>query len=297
MTEERWRSVAIVLAVVLVLLVALTFATSLPAGETTPTARPSSSLAAPSISGSPGSPSASASPSSAGSASPSDSPSASPSASASGTANAGVAQVTFSGFKLDAMADPAGKARTFTFKTDGAGNVQAKLTARSPQGTTRFCLKVGATKPLCRNWSSGTLTGTTTAKGQTTFVVTLIGVNIATPTVDLGLSFRARMPSVTLTNGRFDGTGSDGYNGQSGKVKVRSLGTITVKASWGTEPTDYTWSYVDLTDPTNTGVFPGNGTEIDRTDTVAPSRSYGFSLVNAAAGSGPVPLTMTLAWR
>ena len=52
---------------------------------------------------------------------------------------------------------------------------------------------------------------------------------------------------MTLTNGRFDGTGSDGYNGQSGKVKVRSLGTITVKASWGTEPTDYTWSYVDLT--------------------------------------------------
>ena len=42
-----------------------------------------------------------------------------------------------------------------------------------------------------RNWSSGTLTGTTSAKGQTTFVVTLIGVNIATPTVDLSLSFPA----------------------------------------------------------------------------------------------------------
>jgi hypothetical protein len=294
MTEERWRSVAIVLAVVLVLLVALTFWTSLPPGEGSATARPSSAGAA---SDNPGSPSAPASPSEAASASPTDSPSASPSASASGTANAGVAQVTFSGFKLDAMDDPAGKARTFTFKTDGSGNVQAKLARKSPQGTTRFCLKVGATKPLCRNWSSGTLTGTTSATGQTTFVVTLIGVNIATPTVDLSLSFRARMPSVTLTNGRFDGTGSGGYNGQSGKVKVRSLGTITVKTSWGTEPTDYSWSYVDLTDPSNTGVFPGNGTEIDRTDTVAPSRSYGFSLVNAAADTGPVPMTMTLAWR
>ena len=294
MTEERWRSVAIVLAVVLVLLVALTFATSLPIGESNPTARPSSAAAA---SASPGSPSASASQTATGSPSPSASTSASPSASASGTANAGVAQVTFSGFKLDAMDDPAGKARTFTFKTDGSGNVQAKLVTKSPQGTTRFCLKVGATKPLCRNWASGTLTGTTSAKGQTTFVVTLIGVNIATPTVDLSLSFRARMPSVTLTNGRFDGTGSDGYNGQSGKVKVRSLGTITVKASWGTEPTNYTWSYVDLTDPTNTGVFPGNGTDIDRTDTVPPSRSYGFSLVNAAAGTEPIPMTLTLAWR
>ena len=30
---------------------------------------------------------------------------------------------------------------------------------------------------------------------------------------------------------------------------------------------------------------------------VTPSRSYGFSLVNAAAGAGPIPMTFTLAWR
>jgi hypothetical protein len=292
MTDERWRSIAIALAIVLALLVVLVVVTSGPSGTPNPTARPSSAAGA-----SAGSPSASAAESatpSAGSVAPSASSAASPTPA---TPNAGVAQVTFSGFKLDADADPGGKARTFTFKTDGAGNVHAKLTTKSPQGTTKFCLKVGATKPLCRNWTNGDLTGTTSAKGQTTFVVTLIGVGIATPTVDVALSFRAAKPSVTLTNGRFDGTSADGYNGLSGKVKVRSVGSIAVNASWGTEPTDYTWSYVDLTDASKTGVFPGNGTSIERTDTVSPSRSYSFSLVNSATGSGPVPLTMTLAWR
>ncbi len=299
MTEERWRNVAIVLALVLALLVVLVVATSLPGGSSNATPRPSASAARPSAGGSPSATSSAAAGSAGPSAtaSPSASAKASPSASASGTANAGVAQVTFSGFKLDATSDPAGKARTFTFKTDGAGNVHAKLARKSPQGTTKFCLKVGSTAPICRNWTSGELTGTTSAKGQTTFVVTLIGVGIATPTVDLGLSFRAAQPSVTLTNGRFDGTASDGYNGLSGKVKVRSVGSITVNASWGTTPTNYTWSYVDLTDPTKTGVFPGNGTQVDRTDNVTPSRSYSFSLVNSAAGSGQVPLKMTLAWR
>ena len=294
MTDERWRSIAIVLAIVLALLVVLVLVTSGPAGPSNPTARPSASASASSALGSPSASSvASASPSAA--ESPSASTSANPSATPS-TPNAGVAQVTFSGFKLDAASDPDGKARTFTFKTDGAGNVHAKLATRSPQGTTKFCLKVGATAPLCRNWRSGDLTGTTSAKGQTTFVVTLIGVGIATPTVDVSLSFRAAKPSVTLTNGRFDGTTADGYNGLAGKVKVRSVGTITVNATWA-EATDYQWSYVDLTDATNTGVFPGNGTGIDRTDTVAPSRSYAFSLVNSSAGTGRVPLTMTLAWR
>jgi hypothetical protein len=128
-------------------------------------------------------------------------------------------------------------------------------------------------------------------------VVTLIGVGIATPTVDMRLIFRALNPSVKLTNGRFDGTTADGYNGLGGRVRVRSGGTLSVKATWGSAPTSYTWSYVDLTDATNTGVFPGNGTGIDRSDTVAPDRSYAFSLVNSAAGSGRVPLTMTLSWR
>ena len=197
------------------------------------------------------------------------------------------------------MDDPAGKARTFTFKTDGSGNVQAKLTTKSPQGTTRFCLKVGATKAALpelveRDADRDDLgQGPDDVRGDPDRGRT----SRLRPSTS-SLSFRARMPSVTLTNGRFDGTGSDGYNGQSGKVKVRSLGTITVKASWGTEPTNYTWSYVDLIDPTNTGVFPGNGTDIDRTDTVTPSRSYGFSLVNRRRGrTGPIPMTLTLAWR
>jgi len=303
MTDERWKTVAIVLAVVLAGLALIVVATSLPSGSPSKTAAPAGSAGPSSEAAASGPAGGSAPPSTEASAAPATSPSASasagPSPSPTVPPTAGLAQITFSNFRLDAKSDSAGVARTFTFKTDGPGNVTAKLTGKSPQGTTRFCLKVGKTAPLCRDWHGGTLTGTTSSKTQTTFVVTLIGVGIATPTVDLGLAFRAAAPAVTLTNGTFDGTASafTGYNGMSGKVKVRSGGSIATKADWGGKPFDYTYSLVDLAEPTAGGVYPGNGTGIDRTDPVTPSRSYGFSLVNSETGVGTVPLTMTIAWK
>ena len=294
MTEDRWRTVAIVLGVVLVLLVGLVFVTSLPIGSSSPT--PSATGGRPSGSA-PGSPSESA-------ATPTPRESESPSASAATPSptpgvpvSAGLATISLTGFKLDADDDSAGKARTFTIKTDGPGTVKAKLTGKSPQGTTKFCLKVGSTKALCREWATGQLTGTTSAKGQTTFVVTAIGVGIATPTVDLALSFRAKDPAVTLTNGRFDGKPVGGYNGIAGKVKVRSGGSISIQASWGSTAYDYTYSIVDLVDASGGGVFTGNGISLDKTQTVKPSQSYGFSLVNSADPTGPVPLTVVLSWK
>jgi hypothetical protein len=303
MTDERWKTVAIVLAVVLAGLALIVVATSLPSGSASKTAAPSGSASASSGAVASGPAGRSAEPSTEASTGSTPTPSASastgPSASPTVPPTAGLAQITFSDFRLDAKSDPAGVARTFTFKTDGPGNVTAKLTGKSPQGTTRFCLKVGKTAPLCRDWHGGTLTGTTSSKTQTTFVVTLIGVGIATPTVDLGLSFRATAPAVTLTHGTFDGTAPafTGYNGMSGKVKVRSGGSISTKAEWGAKPFDYTYSLVDLTEPTAGGVFPGNGTGVDRTDPVTPSRSFGFSLVNSEVGVGTTPLTMTIAWK
>jgi hypothetical protein len=302
MTEAQWRTIAIVLAVVLAVLVGIVFVTSLPSGSSGPTPSPSAASAAPSIGGASGSPASSepsVAPSAVGSTAPSASASTGPSASPTVPPTAGFAQITFTDFRLDANADPAGKARTFTFKTDGPGTVTAKLTAKSPQGTSRFCLRVGASAPLCRNWSSGTLKGTTSAKNQTTFVVTLRGVGIATPTVDLALTFRSKTPSVTVTNARFDGTAgaAEGYNGLNGRAKIRSGGEISVTADWGGKPFDYTYSLVDLAEPSAGGVFPGNGTGIDRTDPATPTHSYGFSLVNAETGFGRTQMTMTLAWK
>lgn len=303
MTEAQWRTVAIVLAVVLVGLVGVIFVTGLPGGTTGSTPAPSAASAAPSTGAASGSPAVSAepsvSPSATGSTAPSASASTGPSASPTAQPTAAFAQITFTDFRLDANADPDGKARTLTFKTDGPGTVTAKLTAKSPQGTARFCLRVGASAPLCRNWSSGTLKGTTSAKGQTTFVVTLRGVGIATPTVDLALTFRSRTPSVTVTNARFDGTASDakGYNGLNGRAKIRSGGEISVRADWGGKPFDYTYALVDLAEPSAGGVFPGNGTGIDRTDPATPTHNYGFSLVNAEAGFGRTRMTMIVAWK
>ena len=301
MTEERWKTIAIVLAVVVAGLGLIAVATSLPSGAASRTAAPSASAGSSGAiaSGSRPSVEPSVAPSPSSEITPKPSTSTAPSASPTVPPTAGLAQITFSNFRLDAKSDPAGHARTFTFKTDGPGKVTAKMTGRSPQGTTRLCLKVGSSTPLCRDWRSGTLTGTTSSKTQTTFVVTLIGVGIATPTVDLGLTFRSNSPAVTLTKGTFDGTAAafDGYNGMSGKVKARSGGSITTKADWGGKPFDYTYSLVDLAEPTAGGVFPGNGTGIDRTDPVTPGHSIGFSLVNSETGVGSVPLTMTVAWK
>jgi hypothetical protein len=300
MTEQRWRSVAIALGGVLVVLVAIVVATSLPGSSTGPTARPSGSGSIALGSGSPrASSEASTEPSVAGSEVPSVSPSTKPSASPTVPPSAGQAQITFTDFRLDATSDPGAKARTFTFKTDGPGKVTAKLTARSPQGTTRFCLKVGSGTALCHNSTTWTLIGNTSSKTKTTFRVTLIGVGIATPSVDLALTFRAKDPSVALTNGRFDGTASDaeGYNGISGKAKIRSGGTFSISAKWGANPFDYVYSLVDLTTTSPTGTHPDNGTGVDRTDPAVPTHQLGFTLSNDETGTGRTPLTMTVAWK
>ena len=298
MTEERWRSVAIGLGAVLIVLVVVVVATSFPSGPSSGQSAPPSGSGSLAVgSGSPeASSEASVEPTESGQ--PSASASSGPSTSPTPQPSAPFAQITFTDFKLDAKSDPDGVARTFTFKTDGPGKVTAKLTTRSPRGTTRFCLKVGSGTALCRDWTTGTLTGTTTAKAKTTFQVTLIGVGIATPSVDLALTFRAAEPSVALTNGRFDGTASDaaGYNGTSGKVKIRAGGTLSIKADWG-DAFDYTYTLVDLT-ATSPGVtFTGNGSGIERTDPVEPTHQFGFSLANDETGSGRTPLTMTLAWK
>lgn len=300
MTEERWRSVAIALGAVLVVLVLIVVATSLPGPSSGPSAAPSGSSSLAAGSGSPeASPEASIEPSASQSEVPSASASTGPSASPTIPPSAGLAQITFSDFRLDAKSDPDGKARTFTFKTDGPGNVTAKLTTRSPQGTTRFCLKVGGGTPVCRSGSTLTLLGSTTSKTRTTFQVTLIGVGIETPSVDLALTFRAKDPSVALTNGRFDGTASDaaGYNGISGKAKIRSGGTLSVNAKWGGKPFDYTYALVDLTASSSAGTFSDNGTGVERTDPGAPTHQLGFSLSNDESGVGRTPLTLTVAWK
>ena len=299
MTEERWRNVAIGLGVVFVALVVIVVATSFPSGPSSPTARPSSGSPVAGASGSPSASEGEATPNEAASAPATASPPASPTPSASPTVppSAGLATITFTDFKLDADSDSSGKARTFTFKTDGPGSVKAKLTTKTPQGTTKFCLKVGSGKPVCRNFATGTLAGTTTAQGKTTFVVTLIGTGIATPTVDLNLSFRAKDPSVALTHGRFDGTSVEGYDGMRFRVKVRSGGSIATRATWGGKPFDYSYGLVDPTDPGGAKNFTGNATGIDRTDTVTPSRTWGGTLLNTESGFGRTPLTMTVAWH
>jgi len=129
MTDERWKTVAIVLAVVLAGLALIVVATSLPSGSPSKTAAPAGSAGPSSEAAASGPAGGSAPPSTEASAAPATSPSASasagPSPSPTVPPTAGLAQITFSNFRLDAKSDSAGVARTFTFKTDGPGNVTA----------------------------------------------------------------------------------------------------------------------------------------------------------------------------
>lgn len=295
------------LAVALALTIGVAVAVSLPSsGPGSATNQPGGSSAAlgsalPSGSAgsiAPGSSSGpSGGPAASGSPVPSGSPAASPSPTATPIPAAPIAQIVFAGFRLDASSDQAGAARTFTFKTDGPGTITAKL-ATTSGGKSRMCLTVGKTAPLCRNESSGTLTGITSSTRQTTFVVTLIGFGAATPTVDLTLKWRAKTHSVTLTNSRFDGTDPAfaGFNGISARISARIAGNLAVKGDWGGHPFNYTYALVDLTNTAAGGMFPGNGTGIDRSDPLVAKDSYGFSLTNAAAGFGVTPMTLTITW-
>lgn len=233
------------------------------------------------------------------SASPSEGASSSPSPSPSPTPPpAPLAQIVYADLKLDANADPGRQIRIFTFKTDGPATVTARLKLKSPKGTTRMCLTVGSSAPLCRSWASGTLTGITSSKKQTSFKVTLIGTGTFTPTVDLTLTFRAKAPSVSLQNARFDGTAPDAadFNGVSARVKIRADGSLAIKADWGGHAFDYTFDLIDLTEPTAGGSFPGNGTGIDRTDPVVASHQYSFRIANAETGFGRTGLSLVVSW-
>ncbi|MGZ6269237.1 MAG: hypothetical protein ACXWMU_01545 [Candidatus Limnocylindrales bacterium] len=315
MDERGWRTVALGLGAVVVLLVVAvgivliggdgtgpTDAAATPPPVASPTAV--ASLTTVAIPTAAATPSATAAPSSAPPTFPpvTAAPSLAPSALAavSPTPSGPQASVTFIQFKLDAAADPAGRVRTFTFTTDGLGQIQAKLSHSSPLGQTTMCIQTGALAPFCRTWAGGTLLDDTKT-AHDTWRVTLIGADIATPTVDLTLTWPTTHPGVTLTNGRFQATGTvGGYNGLVARLSPGSSGTLTVTASWDSgHPYPGRLEVNDLTSGTSLPpVTPAAGAPINASMPVGPDlweiRLYDTSGLDPG-GAGPL-LTASLAW-
>ena len=290
--NDRWRAIAIVLAVILALLGGLSAAIVLNEGPG-PTPLPSPTTAA----GASASPSAGASnlasiapPTPTGSA-----PAASPTAVPSPTPQANLTTIVYTAMKLNAQTGPnAGAIRTFSFVTEGPGTVVAATKSTTPSGRAILCLKPAGGTAICRTSSAATLTGTTT-RAKTNWLVTASGSGVDAPTLDLTLTFGTAHPSVTLTNGRFDGAAFP-YNGVTFKLTARTAGSITVKADWGGHP----FTYALLVEPASTpahGIPPsGNSTNATATFPALAATAYNGTLVNQDDGFGTTGLTMTVSW-
>jgi hypothetical protein len=298
MTDRNLRTLVGALVGLVVVVVAITLLVIVGRGGS-PTASTSASPTPPGSSAVSGSPAPSLSPTPTASV---PAPSATPAASiAASTAPASAppstsATMTFLGLKLDAANDTAGQPRIVTFRSDGPGTISAKLVSTSPQGTTHMCLLVGTKQIACRDWASGTFTGKTT-QAHTNWTVTLSGSAIATPTVNLTVTFDALAPAVKIQHARFDGTAFPGTNGIQVRFAAQTPGNARLVADWGGHAFAYEIDLFDETSGTGDKTLANQGpsTNVDQTFPVAAG-SWRMVLQNIEDGFGTTDLTATLSW-
>ena len=291
--NDRWRTIAIILAVILALLGGITAAVVISSGPS-PVVLPSPTTAA---GGSPG-PSALASsglssvpPSPTGSAPP-----ASPTFLPSPTPQANLSTIVFTSMRLDPQSHIATGAapRTFVFTTEGPGTVTAIIKPAISGGKTVACLKPTGGTSICRTGTTETLTGKTT-KAKLAWTVTAIGSGSSAPTINLSLIFGTSKPSVKLTNGRFDGT-SFPYDGVTFRLTDAKAGSVGIKADWGGHPFDFAMLVELASTPPHTLATTGNATTATGSFPVLARTAYKGTLANLDGGMGFTPLTMTLTW-
>ncbi len=224
-------------------------------------------------------------------------------ASASPTAAgpAGTAQIEFDGMQLDAEKASGASARTFTFTSDGAGDVTVNVTKASAQST-RLCLKVGTNKPACK---VGLKPNFLTAKADgphDTWTVTAIGYGTTKPVIDIVFTWPSAAPTMTLSHGRLQGAkAADSLNGFTAVFQPTKAGVLNVQASWTVITADIDITLLDNTTPPAVTVddrlFKGV-TYINPAYTynVDPSKTYQVKLRNKSEDSGKPDLTTQIAF-
>lgn len=279
--------VVVVVAITLLVIVGRGGSATATASPTAPGSAAVSSSPAPSLTPSSSAPAPTPSPTPSASVAPSTVPSSAPSTSAT---------MTFLGLKLDAANDTAGQPRIITFRSDGPGTITAKLVSTTPQGTTHMCLLVGTKQIACKDWASGTFTGKTT-QAHTDWTVTLVGSAIATPTVNLTVTFDALAPSVKIQHARFDGTAFPDTNGIQARFMARTPGNARLVADWGGHPFAYEIDLFDETSGTGDKTLANQGpsTNVDQSLPVTAG-SWRIVLQNIEGGFGTTDLTATLSW-
>lgn len=303
MNDQDWRRVSQGLAVVLaVLVVAVLVIVVLRPGSPGSEASPSSSFFAalsPSASSSPSigpspsrtprpsrSPKPSGSPGESPSASPGESFAESPSPSLESTASPGptasppptgtpaptapLRSIRFLHIGIDGQSATTPTPRRLTFASEGPGQVTATLFQTSA-GDVMFCLYTG-NEPSgneCRTSSHATLTGSTTAAGNTRWHVSLIGVDQGTsPSADVKIEFRSNSPRVTVDGFRFQGTSFEDYNGISAQLKTEA-GDLQVNGNWPGAQRPWRAAVVNADSGESAGSNSGTGNDLSLTATVS----------------------------
>ncbi len=262
-----------------------------------PVADASASAAAasesPPASGPPSEPASSLEPS----ASVAPSPSAAPSATPKPTTAPGMpATIMFTALKLDAKDDPAGKNRRFDFESQGTGTITVEVKAVSPQGNAIMCLSADGKRLACKTTADGTITAQTTTR-RAAFVLTLRGEGIATPVVEVTITFPAQDPAVTIKNARFDGTAFPETNGLQAIITPRADGDVAIEADWGGHPFLYE---IDLFEQGGPGTHvlsdQGPATRVSERLPITAPNPWKVLLQNIEEGFGTTILNATVAW-
>jgi len=297
-TEEGWRRVAMVLAVVLALLIGFGAAVVLLPRGSTSGASPTPTLAA---GGSP-------TPSAGGATqppteTPTELPSATPSPSPSPTPipTYPAATIQFVGLQLDSPAAAGGKARTIAFGSNGPGDIIVTAKVDTASSTASVCLRAGTQAPTCKNGSS-TISFKGHASGATgSWTVTALGVATSAPSIDLTITWPAKTPKLTLSNFRFDGTGGgDLVNGFTVVFTARGNGNLGVNMDTGS---GHNWQWDVLAQDQTAGTqkeyptSPATAPRFNITSPIVKNHQYRVTVQNESGNLGAsIPLNGTFSW-
>jgi hypothetical protein len=298
-TEEGWRRVAMVLAVVLALLIGFGAAVVLLPHGGTSGASPTPTLVAgasptPTIPGQTTQPPTET---------PTELPSATPSPSPSPTPipTFPAATIQFVGLQLDSPAASGGKARTIAFGSNGPGDIIVTAKVDTASSTASLCLRAGTQAATCKNGSS-TISFKGHASGVTgTWTVTAFGVATSAPSIDLTITWPVKTPKLTLSNFRFDGTGGgDLVNGFTVVFKARGNGNMGVNMDTGS---GHNWQWDVLSQDQTAGTHkeypttPDSAPRFDITSPLLKNHQYRVTVQNESGNLGTsIPLNGTLSW-
>ncbi|HTS14423.1 MAG TPA: hypothetical protein VMH24_02075, partial [Candidatus Sulfotelmatobacter sp.] len=210
------------------------------------------------------------------------------------------ATIQFVSLQLDSPAATGGKARTIAFGSNGPGDIIVTAKVDTTGSTASVCLRAGTQAPTCKN-GTGTISFKGHASGVTgSWTVTALGVATSAPAIDLTITWPVKTPKLTLSNFRFDGTGTDTVNGFTVVMKARGNGNLGVDMDTGS---GHNWQWDVLVQNETAGTShdypttPSTAPKFNVTSPLVKNDQYRITVQNESGNLGaPIPLNGTFSW-